>query len=331
MRILYLTLARCDQNNLPDCEKADYQSDLLFIGLRELYGDSVIDYPKKEFLYKNYTGNISNLWGRGFSNAKELDDISIYRGDDLGSKMINNFFDLIVLSVHHTIHNNPSLLYHHLESFKNHRIKSKIAVVDGHDLTNGYNKALEYTAYVFKREIAEENSPFIPIHFAIPASRIRKDLAVKTRLMAPILPADHTHKNRTTHIYENEQDYYQQYAESYFGLACRKGGFDGMRALEIFANGCICLYTDIENCYPNTLTNMPKDVLSRVKKLSFLNLPKQVFTKNEIEMGRKYVKEDEFGNLSKQDCIDLCGFFLDYAKSNLTTKTLGKYFIGKLQ
>lgn len=43
----------------------DYQNDLLFFGLREMFGDSVVDSTQIISLYKEYEGRIHprHLWG----------------------------------------------------------------------------------------------------------------------------------------------------------------------------------------------------------------------------------------------------------------------------
>lgn len=327
MKILYWTLARTDPNLIQDEEKADYQSDLSLIGLRQLFEENIIDYPQKKHLYTNYEGDSTKLWGKGFSNSKLLEDIKIDR-DDLVNKKNNNYFSHIIYSVHHTIHHNPIILYNELQYNINNNIKSKIIIIDGNDLTSTYDLALQFTPYLFKREITNDRTDLIPISFAIPEEKILESIAEKKRYIAPILPADHHHKNRVTHIYNDEQSYYNQYAESYFGFSCKKGGFDGMRALEIFANGCINLYTDIENCPINTLHTFPKKMLSDIKKLPFLNLPAQTFTKDKIEIDRNYIDESKF---DKQICNDLCQWSLDYAKKKLGTRTLGKYILDKIK
>ncbi len=64
MKILYVT----NHNDIFDFTKGvinDYQNDLVFHGLRELFGDSVVDSTQIISLYKEFEGKIlpQNLWG----------------------------------------------------------------------------------------------------------------------------------------------------------------------------------------------------------------------------------------------------------------------------
>ena len=65
----------------------DFMQDIVLHGLREIFGDSVIDYPGVWYMYRdevkkrNY--DISNLWGKGFtlynllSNYDQIDRTDI--------------------------------------------------------------------------------------------------------------------------------------------------------------------------------------------------------------------------------------------------------------
>ena len=85
----------------------DYMHDIVLHGLRELYGNSVIDYPGVWYMYddevkkRNY--DINNLWGKGFtlynllSNYQQIDRIDIKKTivEDK-SKIENNISDYII-------------------------------------------------------------------------------------------------------------------------------------------------------------------------------------------------------------------------------------------
>ena len=322
MKVLYWTLANQDVNSMPNCIKADYMSDLLFHGLRSKFGANVIDLPKKSHLYKGYP-NKEGLWGRGFTYTNILDEIDVDRAVD--SIKLKKHYDLIVLSVHHTIHKDHNVLYKVLEKLKGYT-KSKIVVVDGHDLTDTYDLALEYTPYLFKREIVDRDD-LIPIHFAIPKEKVISKVMPKTNYIAGIIPADTNSPNRKTHSYEKEKDYYKGYQDSYFAFTCKKGGWDCLRHYEIMANGCIPIFTDIELCPRNTLTNLPKTILQDVKRLNFLKLPKDVFGKDDIDPNYKYINTNEFRSGL---CNVIADLVLNYTRNRLTTEALADYFIGKI-
>ena len=322
MKILYITLTSQDTDLLHDSIKADYMSDLLFHGLRSVYGENVVDYPKKSHLYRGYQ-TVDKLWGKGFTYTNTLNDIPVDR--DINDIKIREQYDLIVISVHHTIHSSPHYLYSLLE--KLHRFtNSKIAVVDGHDLINTYDEVFNYTQYLFKREI-KDRTDCIPISFAIPKEKIIQAVPKKTKFIANIIPANSDSPNRKTHSFNKEEDYYKDYQDSYFAFTCKKGGWDCLRHYEILANGCIPIFTDIENCPGLTLTTLPKVILSLIKKWPVFNFPKQIFTKDDIDINHEYINYDELNKYEYQIAASL---LLGYTKKLLTTESLAKYFVRKI-
>ncbi len=78
----------------------DYMRETTLIGLKELYSEKVIDYPKIDFLYNNYTGNIIYLYGKGITYCKNLEDIPVDR-NNIESRIAGQEFELIIYgSVH---------------------------------------------------------------------------------------------------------------------------------------------------------------------------------------------------------------------------------------
>lgn len=321
MKILYLTVANQDVNLLPNYMKSDYMSDLLFHGFRSLYGSDVVDVPKKEFMYKNYDGDLSQFWGRGFTYSKTLDDIDVDRTDI--NKKLYKFFDLIVLSVHHSCHPHGGNLINILNEISGNT-KAKIIVVDGHDTTSTYEFALQYTPYLFKREIDFDRTDLIPISFAIPKEKIIDNVPEKNKGMADIVPADHTHPNRKTHVFTTEEEYYREYQRSYFAITVKKGGWDCERHYEILANGCIPIFGDIERCPKYTLTSLPKKSFSKIKDSNCLQLNKKIFDKNDIILNHEYVLTED---LDKNACGIYIHELLQYTRHHLTTEALAKYVL----
>lgn len=86
----------------------DYMRCCTLAGLKELLGERIIDFPKIEHIYKNYTGDIKELYGKGISYTKVIDDIPVDR-DNIEERIKNKEFDLIIYgSVHR------GLRYHEL-------------------------------------------------------------------------------------------------------------------------------------------------------------------------------------------------------------------------
>jgi hypothetical protein len=78
----------------------DYMRECVLMGLKQLYGATVVDYPKIDFLYKSYAGDISRLYGKGFSYTKIIDDLPVDR-TNIEQRIRTHEFDLIVYgSVH---------------------------------------------------------------------------------------------------------------------------------------------------------------------------------------------------------------------------------------
>ena len=77
----------------------DYLRCLTLIGLKQLLGDRVVDFPKIEHIYKSNL-DLRHLYGRGFSYTQILDDLPVDR-ENIEERIKNDEFDLIIYgSVH---------------------------------------------------------------------------------------------------------------------------------------------------------------------------------------------------------------------------------------
>jgi hypothetical protein len=78
----------------------DYMRETILIGLKQLYPENIIDYPKIDFLYKSYTGDISCLYGKGMTYTKNLDDVPVDR-DNIDQRIAHREYELIIYgSIH---------------------------------------------------------------------------------------------------------------------------------------------------------------------------------------------------------------------------------------
>ena len=106
----------------------DFMHDIVLHGLREIYGDSVIDYPGVWYMYRdevkkrNY--DINNLWGKGFTLYNLLSNYQQINRTDIEKKIKINYFDFIIFG---SIHK-PRLFFD--EAINS---KSRIIFVDGND------------------------------------------------------------------------------------------------------------------------------------------------------------------------------------------------------
>ena len=78
----------------------DYLRCLTLIGLKEIFGEECYDYPKVEHVYTNYSGNIKDLYGKGISYTKVVNED--HREDRAVPDLISNhYFDIVIYgSIH---------------------------------------------------------------------------------------------------------------------------------------------------------------------------------------------------------------------------------------
>jgi hypothetical protein len=227
--------------------RMDYQCDAAFIGLRQLYGPTVIDYPRIPHLYQDY-GDVSQLYGRGFTLTKILPEIAIDR-NHVRERIFSREFDLVVYG---SVQRDQSFFDLVVSKYP----RERVLLIDGEDQSHLLYNLSRHGLY-FKRELPSAMPGVYPIHFAIPKEKISTLRHLpKIRVRAHSDPRD-----RSTYTFQTEQDYYADYAQSLFAFTMRKGGWDAMRHYEIMANGCIPLFLDLSECPHTTLMQLPKPEL----------------------------------------------------------------------
>lgn len=85
------------------CENTteDYMKICVLTGLKELIQEKVIDFPRLDHIYKDFTGNTKTLYGKGFSYSKVADDYPIDR-TNMEERIKNKEFEIIIYGyVHH--------------------------------------------------------------------------------------------------------------------------------------------------------------------------------------------------------------------------------------
>ena len=284
MKILYIT-------NYLDIAKIsggfinDYLNDLVFYGLTELDNIEVIDSTPIIHLYKENQNKINpqHLWGRGFTSTFLIDKDTIDR-TDIEEKIKDKYFDLIIYGAV-----KRCLDYYNLIS--SIYPSNKIILIDGDDSVGVSSLATKHP--YFKRELL--NNKFIPIHFAIPENKITQIKLDKTQEYGSIIPG------QGGYVFDTEQEYYNDYNKSYFGVTMKKAGWDCMRHYEILANNCLPYFIDLDDCPKNTLTNLPKELLLEAKSLA--------------------------NNFDEQKYFLILNEIFEYTKLNLTTKTLATYIL----
>jgi hypothetical protein len=250
MRILFITT-----------KNPTKQGDLLEIsllhGLRTILGDDCVDYPKKKIMYHDFSESPKDtLHGRGFSllttPIPDVDDRDIF----------NQKFDVVLYGDGHMYEEPPF-----------HEDLNKLAdgntwIIDGHDLYgNAPIKIIHNDEEVigtqftncFKRELIENNDDSVfPTGFGIPEERIRPlDFKIKDQLFQKTAPSNAIFEDVNDmgggffhHKFTIESDYYNDLSRSWFGLTCKKGGWDCLRHYEIIAAGSLLLFRDYHEKSP---------------------------------------------------------------------------------
>jgi hypothetical protein len=327
MKILFISSSNVKQDSGPN----NYMHDIVLHGLREIYGNSVIDYPGVWYMYRdevkkrNY--DIGNLWGKGFTLYNLLSNYQQIDRTDIENKIKTNYFDFIIFGSIDKVQ-----LFFDIAI----NSKSKIIFVDGND-SPFINEQITDKGVYFKRELISVNIKNVyPINFAIPKEKIVHTINPKPlNILAPLIPGKYS-----TYIYENEQDYYQSYQNSVFALTYKKMGWDSLRHYEILMNGCIPLFLNIDKCPEKILTNLPKKLLSEIF-IQYSWILNQFFPTNIYKM--KFLTTEKFFlyflNLFKKkyDSTALINSYpklfeikkkmIDYTKKNLTTEKIASNMI----
>ena len=239
MRILFLSHGRDGE--------MDYQHDCVLHGLKECYGDDVVDWPRVDYMYEGYQGQ-PKLYGRGFTLACTLRDDSGCDRHDIDHRIRNRFFEAVVFG---SVTREASKI----RLVREHYAREDVILIDGEDYQHML-LGLRGVGIYFKRELAEGHPNVFPIHFAMPRSKVRTQPQFKNQFIATCDPRD-----RSTYVFENEKDYYADYARSLFAYTTSKGGWDSMRHQEIIGCGAIPWFLDITHCPSWTCTNLPKEEL----------------------------------------------------------------------
>ncbi len=327
MKILFVSAT--SENNL-----TDYMSDLMLHGLRELYGNDVVDYPGCWYLYsdevKKRNFDTNKLWGKGFNLNESFQEYNLIDRNDISAKIKSKYFDLIIYG---SIRRSSHFLDEVISG------NNKYIFIDGEDDRFIEERYASKSIY-FKRELLKETPNIKPINFSIPKNKIIKEINRKPKnLLSPLIPG-----RLETYIYKDEKSYNQMYQNSVFALTYRKGGWDCFRHYEILMNGCIPFYLEINKCPNKTLEKLPKDLLKEILKKyewilskynpffiykkKFLNIKKiMLFLISSIKSNKNL--ENFIHN--NEEVFEIKNQLLNYTKNNLTTEIIAKEIIEKIK
>lgn len=226
----------------------DYQNDMVFHGGRSVLGSDYVESHTANYMYESSAVRKSLLYGKGFTLYCRLPDIQP-DNTDLYNKIANRHFDYIIYG---SVFRNLD----YWDIVSKAYPKNKIIFIDGED-HQGIRWDVVSKGNYFKRECIISYPNVHPITFAIPKELIRRGTK-KTKDFAHIDPA-----NRSTYIFDNENEYYADYAQSYFAYTQKKAGWDCLRHYEILMNGCMPAFRDIEKCPQLTMAYFPKSYIEQ--------------------------------------------------------------------
>lgn len=283
MKVLFLTTG-----------KVDYQCDALFHGLYSVLGKDITHNSDYHIMYRNFLSDNEklNLYGKGFTIWGLLPN---YFNDnsDIELKIKKRYFDFIIYG---SIRRCTDYLDLVLDNYP----KNKIAFIDGEDDPYLYTP-IDNVPY-FKRELMFDTSRVFPISFAIPKEKICDNSQIsKIKVLADFRP-----NSTYTYVYDNEEDYYNGYRESYYGLTHKKAGWDCMRHYEILANYCLPYFPDLAQCPRTIMTNFPKKLVISATGLADC----------------QYIDDNQY--------YDYLNEAFKYTKEFLTTYELGKYVLSTM-
>lgn len=296
MRILFITTQ--------DPKK---QGDLLEVsllhGLRKVLGDDCVDYPRKKIMYHDFSDTPKEtLHGRGFSLlTTPIEDVK-------DRNIFNQKFDYVIYGDGHMYGEVPDI------DNVNQLSDGNVWIIDGHDLYGDAPRKIIYdgeeiigTQFTncFKRELIEEDdSTVFPTGFGIPEERIREiNFSIKDQLYQKTAPSDSLFKKTNDmgggfshHIFTDEEEYYHDLSRSWFGLTCKKGGWDCLRHYEIIASGTLLLFRDYNKkpklCSPQELPcfsySSKKELEKLMSELVIDNKPTDIYL-HMLEMQRKWL------------------------------------------
>jgi hypothetical protein len=273
---------------LSKANRPDYMCDMVYHGLKSNENIIVEEINTPHYMYSYYSSK-KKLYGKGFTLyghiTKYPTDISV---EEMKSRVKRKYYDYI--------------FYGSIQRYNNHfgyisefYPKEKIFSIDGEDEDQISYSFVSDSLY-YKRELSHKIENIYPINFCIPQNLIVSSVPSKAKRVAHIVPGE-----LSTYIFNHQNDYYQDYQSSIFGITCKKAGWDCLRHYEILLNGCIPYFKGLEKCPMLTMNLLPKQILSETNSI-FEQQANFDFT--------PYIKE-----------------LLNYTQNHLTTKKLAEYML----
>lgn len=265
--------------------KEDYLADAVLIGLKQLYGAQVQEFPAKPILYQG--ADLSNVRGNGFTLYGILPSQSQVVLEDLDKLNLADY-DWVIFSSIWRQYPIFLKLYRQLNPHKT-------IILDGEDKQNLFLCAWKFWKkpkywfspkpykgfFYFKRELTPKTYesyfykliPFAliekwrikPVYqttqFGFPSEKITKELPLKSKLFPSHIVDQEVKENvqdsGAGYVFSKEGDYYDDLKASKFGITMKRGGWDCLRHYEIAANAAVMCFKNFDlkptSCAPHGL------------------------------------------------------------------------------
>jgi hypothetical protein len=265
--------------------KNDFLSDSFLIGLKEIFGKRVFEFPANKFIYKSRNEDPNHMHGIGFTLYGIWDFSECQEYDQ---SMSLEEFDLVIFG---DIYRQSELYLKWHERLT----KKQTIILDGEDtpaIWPYYNapwKAPYSMIYpkphkrfnYFKREIIARRTNYYrfyklipkflcsliplpkiyPISFSIPAFKIKSEFTEKLKTFGKHIVDEEVSKrvegSTSKYAFSNEEDYYKDLQISKYGISTKRGGWDCLRHYEIAANQAVICFKRLSekptDCAPHGL------------------------------------------------------------------------------
>ncbi len=289
--------------------EVDFLQDCGLYGLKKNMGADLVDFPKKDIMYKSCSIPASKMYGLGFTLYKLLDDEECDR-TEIDRKIRDRYFDLIVFG---SIRRQKKIFNDFLKKGY-FNPWNKFIFLDGED-----NRKLNWLALLLGPYYKREQKYYTPFfvrraNFSIPAQKIRKEALPKEFLFAKHVFCDEAYKIefvknncQKNYAFSNEANYFENIARSRYGITMKKGGWDCLRHYEIAANGTVMAFYNLHLKPKNAAPHGLADMLNVVAFTSAEELMKKIeyIDKNNLygkllENSLKWVEQNSCENIGKK-------------------------------
>jgi hypothetical protein len=324
------------KNNESLDESNDYLTDAIYLEIKNRKDFEVYDCPPMLHMYADSITDVSNITGLGFTLRKKLkgnpNTLSI---EDTIYKIKERYFDL-VFTDSRTM--NKWWSDRKLSPFYEDAIllrskileyypKNKIVFLDGEDQSESIQSEFYGKSIYFKRELVIDDDNLNAIGYCFPHQYFRRvSIEEKIKSIGHVIPG-----LKNTYIFNNENEFYEDYKKSFFGLTWKKLGWDCFRHHEIIFSSCLPLFPDIAECPNNTLTKYPKSICKRILKMDGLENIR--YDRYQLAPGLYCynVSEINIDNININQYQEILDEILEFSFNNHSSKRMLDYILKYVQ